>query len=217
MLLNLPTKKVINTTNLLTLSYLMLSLVFGLNAYAHDGKTLYQQCEACHGVNAEGNSALGSPALAGQHSWYTERQLSLFKSKLRGAHSNDSYGNQMVAIVQTLDFDKDVPVLANYLASLPLASLSKPDENKDRTKSGYRYFQAKCGACHGAVGEGNEALKAPRLTNQSTDYLQRQMNHFMTGVRGTEKEDKLGRQMAMITKTVSEQELADILFFIAQQ
>ena len=37
---------------------------------------------------------------------------------------------------------------------------------------------AACAACHGAQGEGNPALNAPKLTGQGAWYLQRQLRHF---------------------------------------
>jgi len=49
------------------------------------------------------------------------------------------------------------------------------------------------------------------------NYLATQMNNFQQGLRGTVKQDKYGRQMAMMAKTVSAKELDDILFFISAQ
>ena len=50
------------------------------------GKTLYNICAACHGVNAEGTAALNAPANAGQDPWYMTRQLNNFRAGVRGAH-----------------------------------------------------------------------------------------------------------------------------------
>ena len=65
--------------------------------------------------------------------------------------------------------------------------------------------------------EQNPAFKAPKLAGQNIDYLRRQMQNFVTGIRGSHPEDKLGRQMAMMAKTTSGKELEDILHYIAQQ
>ena len=43
------------------------------------------------------------------------------------------------------------------------------------------------------------------------------MSNFSNGIRGYKKEDKLGRQMAMMAKTTSGQELDDIIFYILSQ
>ena len=83
--------------------------------------------------------------------------------------------------------------------------------------NGSRYYQGKCGACHGGTAKGNKSLNAPKLTGLSKAYLQRQMSNFSSGIRGTKTEDKLGRQMAMMAKTTSGQELNDIIFYILSQ
>ena len=87
-------------------------------AYAGDaaaGKTVYMQCQACHGVNGEGNEAMKGPKLAGQHAWYIESSLKKFKSGARGA--GDSEAAMMVPFSMMLDDTKMADVAA-YLASL---------------------------------------------------------------------------------------------------
>lgn len=53
---------------------------------------------------------------------------------------------------------------------------------------------AACTACHGANGEGNEALNAPKLAGQQAWYIERQLNYFKQGVRGGDG-DTYGAQM----------------------
>ena len=55
---------------------------------------------------------------------------------------------------------------------------------------------AACGGCHGALGEGNQALNAPKLAGQSAWYLKRQLRYFQEGVRGAHEQDVFGQQMA---------------------
>ena len=52
-----------------------------------------------------------------------------------------------------------------------------------------------CIACHGSHGEGNPALGAPAIAGQDAAYLQRQLQHFRAGRRGTHKADTFGAQM----------------------
>ena len=66
------------------------------------GEMLYATCAACHGDKAQGNEALGAPALAGRSDWYLVRQLELFSKGERGAHVDDIAGQQMRAIMATL-------------------------------------------------------------------------------------------------------------------
>lgn len=175
----------------------------------------FQTCIACHGDKGQGNPALNAPVIAGQSVDYLTRQLSNFATGKRGAHEKDMLGKQMVAFSQSVVNGTELTALVEYINKLPKPSLEKAIEGD--MKNGSRYYQAKCGACHGGKAEGNPVFKAPRLSQQDIDYIRRQMSNFTEGVRGTHKEDKLGRQMAMMAKTVSGKELEDILFFISQQ
>src|SRR5690606_9497148 len=85
---------------------------------AERGKTLYATCGACHGPNGEGMEALNAPALAGQESWYTIRQLQNFKSGVRGSNPKDIYGMQMAPMAQTLPDDQAIADVAAYIQSL---------------------------------------------------------------------------------------------------
>lgn len=61
---------------------------------------------------------------------------------------------------------------------------------------------AQCVACHGARGEGNPALGAPAIAGQHVAYLQRQLQNFRGGLRGTNPKDTQGAQMRAIAATL---------------
>jgi len=61
---------------------------------------------------------------------------------------------------------------------------------------------AVCGACHGAQGEGNPALNAPKLAGQGDWYLKRQLALFKSGARGTHEKDTFGKMMAPMAATL---------------
>jgi cytochrome c oxidase subunit 2 len=63
---------------------------------------------------------------------------------------------------------------------------------------------AVCAACHGAQGEGNLALNAPKLSGQGDWYLKRQLKYFKEGVRGTHEQDVFGKQMAPMAQTLAD-------------
>ena len=63
---------------------------------------------------------------------------------------------------------------------------------------------AVCAACHGAQGEGNLALHAPKLSGQGAWYLKRQLGYFKTGVRGSHEQDLFGKQMAPMAQTLAD-------------
>lgn len=85
---------------------------------ASQGKNHYSTCVACHGAAAEGNPALNAPALSTTGDWYQVRQLQLFKDGLRGAHPNDTYGQQMRPMAGVLPDDAAIRDVASYINSL---------------------------------------------------------------------------------------------------
>lgn len=78
-----------------------------------------------------------------------------------------------------------------------------------------KQLYATCAACHGAAGEGNEALGAPPLAGMPAWYTVRQLNNFKTGVRGADPKDTYGQQMAPMAKMLgSDQDVADVAAYI---
>jgi cytochrome c oxidase subunit 2 len=65
---------------------------------------------------------------------------------------------------------------------------------------------AVCASCHGANGEGNQALNAPRLSGQEGWYIQRQLAAYKAGTRGTAAGDVPGMQMRPMAMVVASPE-----------
>ncbi len=65
-----------------------------------------------------------------------------------------------------------------------------------------RTSYAACSACHGANGEGNQMLNAPKLTGLDAVYLKRQLINYKLGVRGGNPDDTLGAQMRAMANTL---------------
>ena len=82
------------------------------------GESLYQTCATCHGPSAEGNEALGAPALAGQNDWYMVTQLRNFLAGYRGVHPQDVYGAQMRVMTTSLGGEEDILNVVAYINSL---------------------------------------------------------------------------------------------------
>ncbi len=204
------------TSRLQTLAFLLLLAPgLALAADLESGKALYGTCVACHGANGEGNSELLAPGLAGQSESYLARQIWDFKNRRRGAETDDTAGAQMLAMADTLADGTAVANVAAYLASLPV---NKPPVTVEGdAENGQKQYTSKCGACHGGKGWGNEALFTPKLTVIGDSYIARQVRNFQNGVRGVHQDAKYGKQMAMMAKVVSEQELNDILAFLNEQ
>lgn len=176
---------------------------------------LLQQCTSCHSKDLSGNLNLQAPALAGQAAWYITQQFTHFKQGIRGQHPKDVAGQQMAVIAQGISVDEDLQQLAQYIETLPANINESAQDASVDLRQGSNYYQGKCGACHGGNAQGNESLHAPRLNSLTTQYLAQQMSNFTKGLRGTDAQDKYGRQMAMMAKMTSGQELKNILAFIA--
>ncbi len=88
----------------------------------------------------------------------------------------------------------------SWLASQPtFADLSNPAAG-DPTVGAAQY--AVCAACHGQQGEGLVAMNAPKLAGQDPWYLERELEAFKQGLRGTHEDDVYGRQMAPMANTL---------------
>ncbi|HSV36944.1 MAG TPA: c-type cytochrome [Ramlibacter sp.] len=75
---------------------------------------------------------------------------------------------------------------------------------------------ATCAACHGANGEGNIAMNAPKLSGQGAWYLARQLKLFKQGVRGTHDKDVFGKMMAPMAGVLADDAaIADVVAYIA--
>lgn len=84
-----------------------------------NGERLYgMTCVVCHGDRAQGNEALNAPRLAGQESWYIERQLKNFAAGARGTDPTDIFGMQMRPMAMTLNGDQEIADVAAFLSSL---------------------------------------------------------------------------------------------------
>lgn len=164
------------------------------------GKSLYMTCMACHGDKAQGNKALGAPALVNQESWYLERQLKNFKNGVRGYHPKDERGLQMAPMAKILTDDNAIKNVVGFIKSLPESKPVKTIEGD--LVNGKEFYNAICSACHGVGGNGNEALNAPRLAGVDDWYLLGQYKNFRDGIRGAHKDDMYGSQMRIMSNTL---------------
>ena len=82
---------------------------------------------------------------------------------------------------------------------------------------GAAIWREQCSACHGAAGEGNAVLGAPALTQLSAEYLDRQLRHFINGVRGAHPDDGAGKRMALSVANLDEANVAGLATLIATE
>jgi cytochrome c553 len=195
------------------LTLLLPGLVLAGNA--ESGKALFGTCVACHGENGEGNAELLAPGVAGQSESYLIRQLWDFKKGIRGKEPGDAGGAKMVPMAATLVDGEAIADVATYIAAMP--SIQHAATVEGDVTNGQEQYTSKCGACHGGKGWGNEALYTPRLTVIGDWYLVRQVLNYQESMRGAHEDSTFGKQMAMMAKTVSEEELDDIAAFLNEQ
>lgn len=203
-----------------------------------DGEELFRVCSFCHGTQGQGGPALDAPALAGMEAWYVERQLQNFRNRARGTHYDDVPGVQMSIVSGMVRNQATISNVAAYIESMPpgappeltnqgevagtarpfiwrspYAALDHPDEPD--TDNGRNLYMSTCAVCHGADGQGNQALGSPKLTNLQDWYLHRQLLYFRDGLRGASSGDIFGMQMAPFAKLLAdEQAIADVVAYI---
>ena len=176
------------------------------------GQATYAVCAACHGAQGEGNPLLNAPKTSGQEDWYITQQIQNFKQGLRGAHKQDLYGQQMVPMAMILADDTAINNVVAYIQTLP--DNPAPETVSGDIDNGRRLYTT-CAACHGTEGQGIWSSNAPRLAGMSDWYLVRQLNNFKNGVRGVHSLDDEGRQMALISiMLTNEQSITDVVTYI---
>lgn len=195
------------------ISALMVGVSIAVPAQAGDvaaGKTLFATCAGCHGAQAEGNKALNAPKLSGQEAWYMERQLNNFKAGIRGG-ANDPLGAQMAPMAKMLADDAAVANVVAYIGTLADAKAAATIEGDAAAGKG---LYATCAACHGAQGEGNPAMNAPRLAGMSDFYLVNQLKTFRSGARGANADDAYGKTMAPMARMLDDAGIANVVAYI---
>ena len=198
---------------LIILSILFLSSNLALaEVDLNAGKSSYGMCASCHGANGAGITAMNAPAVNGQSAEYIARQLNQFKSGIRGGSAGDIYGAQMKGMAATLT-DAAVDNVSVYIASLPATPVTRIQEGD--LHKGNSAYQGKCGACHGGKAQGNPKMSAPALANLDSTYITRQISNYKSGIRGSNADDRLGKQMKIMANVISNnEELTNIIAYI---
>ena len=172
-----------------------------------------RHCVVCHGVELTGNRSVDAPNLSVLSTWYIERQLLNYQRGLRAPHgsTDDLVGREMQPMAAALDDESIVSVLAFAERVPERAALITVTDDVARGAKLY----TSCAACHGANGEGNQSLNAPRLSGQSDWYLVTQLENYQTGARGAEPGDVWGAQMrASVAMLSDEGAIEDVVSYI---
>jgi len=95
---------------------------------------------------------------------------------------------------------EELPAFQAWLDGKPTFAQTMATKGGDATAGAALY--AVCSACHGANGEGNPAMNAPKLAGQGSWYLKRELENFKHGLRGTQDRDTFGKMMAPMAATL---------------
>ena len=103
-----------------------------------------------------------------------------------------------------------VSLFATFITAFSSSAIAAGDAARGQT------LYAVCGACHGANGEGLEALGSPALAGQEEWYLIRQLQNFKSGIRGSDPRDIFGMQMAPMAMILpTDQAMEDVAAYIS--
>jgi cytochrome c553 len=61
-----------------------------------------------------------------------------------------------------------------------------------------------CTTCHGVEGNGNAAIRAPKIAGMEAWYLRRQLEKFRGGLRGAQPQDDSGHEMRPVAVALSD-------------
>ncbi|MFL6674357.1 MAG: cytochrome-c oxidase, cbb3-type subunit III [Massilia sp.] len=125
-------------------------------AHAIGERMFLNYCAQCHGSDARGNK--GYPNLTDNDWLYGGTPEVIKETIMKGRHG------QMPPMAAALGSDKDVENVAHYVRSL-----SGLAADPVKVAFGKPKFGA-CAACHGADGQGNQALGAPNLADKAWLY-----------------------------------------------
>lgn len=163
-------------------------------------------CTVCHGAHGNGNAAIRAPKISGMEPWYLRRQLEAFRAGMRGTHPDDAAGHEMQPIGVRLSdeaaIEEAIAYVARFKPKAPPATVSG-----DAVRG--RNLYVTCESCHGAKGEGNQALGAPALAARTDWYLVTQLQNYKAGLRGNDPRDTNGAQMRAIASTLPDTQAVD--------
>lgn len=193
------------------------------------GEEINELCAGCHGEFGEGGKQGEYPRIAGQPAAFLEQQLHLFRDRKR----------PNLAMVEYVDErqmpDEDIQDISAYLAAIELPTRMKPmDEDAPEfdalarlreaervlqippapgdVKVGGRLYKRECASCHGRDGMGDAGDAVPMLAGQYTNYLWRQVDKYLDGVRIHDLSAPEDRLLAAFSR----EELRDIFAYVSR-
>lgn len=100
--------------------------------------------------------------------------------------------------------------LQSFLFVAFLATTAQAADEPPIPKEDYVF----CTVCHGIQMGGNEVIEAPRLSGVETWYIERQLQSFKNGWRGSNDEDHFGHEMRPMAAVLTDREIAEVSAFV---
>lgn len=143
------------------------------------GRTKAMACAGCHGPNGNSENPVW-PKLAGQHAFYTIKELKDFRD---GKRKNDTMAPMAAGLS-----DIDIENIAAFFATIPSTVEAA---SADKIKLGERLYRGgnaerglpACIACHGPNGAGSAPARFPRIGGQHAAYLSNALKEFKAETR----------------------------------
>lgn len=153
-------------------------------------------CARCHGLDGDGGPTAAFPRLQGQTEAYLYHALQAYALGTRPS-------GIMQPVAAELDEAEMRSLAAHYAdqpATAPAAAAADPAVlalgRRIATEGVPERGVAACIACHGGPGGGPANPLYPRLAGQRAGYIATQLELWLSGVRGGERQGPLGRIMA---------------------
>lgn len=188
---------------------------FPLLAQTVDKESLLHKfsfCLVCHGYQAQGNTTVLAPPLAGIEPWYLSSSLAAYRA---GTRHTSAKALEMQAAVRMLD-ESDEPQLMALLAQMPTVREEAEAASIQQLVRGAQGYAQYCAACHGVEAEGNELLAAPGLARLSSWYLQSAWQAFREGNRGDSQASSAAQQMRQYSQSLpTDLAIEDVIAFLS--
>jgi cytochrome c553 len=177
------------------------------------GETIAERaapCLACHGESGQSETPQ-IPSLGGQPAPFLLIQLYLFRENQRASpFKKDDHMIQIMSEMTKGFTDDDLRNFSDFIAKLPAPKPPADAGDTARMQRGSALItQNRCNSCHNLDLAGRENI--PHIANQREDYLARTLHEYKTNVR-----HGYDGVMAEVLAPVSDEQIADIAYYIAR-
>jgi cytochrome c553 len=189
------------------------ALLLCLAAHPARAETIAERaapCLACHGGSGQSQTD-GVPSLGGQPAPYLLIQLYMFREQQRAAP--EKKGDPMIKVMTEMTrafTDDDLRNFSDFLAKLPAPKATAEQGDTARMQMASALItRNRCNSCHGLDLAGRDNI--PRIANQREDYLAKTLSEYKSNTRRG-----YDAAMAEVLAPVSDQQIADLAYYIAR-